>query len=234
MLGQSVFQSGQHSVKLSLYSYLVEVIVTAKKRLSLKPRKIPQQSRAEQTVATILEAAARILETQGLQALNTNLVAQRAGVSVGSLYQYFPGKDALIVALIQRERSLLLAEAEGALQEPTGRNALRYMIAVAAREQLRRPILARLLDFEEARAPIAKELAPTMAPFVDLMQRIMTRKDIPPQADTDAAIHDLANIMRAMVDAANERGETNSKVLEERVERTVFGYLGVVSRTHRA
>jgi AcrR family transcriptional regulator len=43
-----------------------------------------------------------------LSGLNTNRVAQRAGVSIGSLYQYFPGKDALIVALIRRERDAFL------------------------------------------------------------------------------------------------------------------------------
>jgi AcrR family transcriptional regulator len=79
--------------------------VTTNRRQSLKPRKIPQQSRAEQTVATILEAAARVLESKGLDGLNTNLVAQRAGVSVGTLYQYFPGKDAIIVALSLKVRS---------------------------------------------------------------------------------------------------------------------------------
>jgi len=99
-------------------------MVTVKKRTSLKPRIIPQQSRAEQTVAIILEVAARIQDTQGLQGLNTNLVALCASVSIGSLYQYIPGKDALIVALIQRERGLFLAEGESALDEPTGRQAL--------------------------------------------------------------------------------------------------------------
>ncbi len=155
--------------------------MTVKKRPSLKPRKIPQQSRAEQTVATILEAAARILETQGLQGLNTNLVALRAGVSIGSLYQYFPGKDALIVALIQRERGLFLAEGESALGEPTGRQALTHLIAVAVRQQLRRPILARLLDFEEDRPPIAKELRQSTAAFRELIRQILTRGDLPPQ-----------------------------------------------------
>jgi AcrR family transcriptional regulator len=97
--------------------------VTTNRRPSLKPRKIPQQSRAEQTVATILEAAARVLETKGMEGMNTNLVAQRAGVGVGSLYQYFPNKDALIVALSKREGAVFFAEAAGALSEPTGQRA---------------------------------------------------------------------------------------------------------------
>ena len=126
-------------------------MVTTKRRHSLKPRKIPQQSRAEQTVATILEAAALILETKGLDGLNTNLVAQRAGVSVGTLYQYFPNKDALIVSLSKREGAVFFAEAKDALHESTGQKALKHLIAVAVHQQLRRPALARALDFEENR-----------------------------------------------------------------------------------
>ncbi len=204
--------------------------MTVKKRPSLKPRKIPQQSRAEQTVATILEAAARILETRGLQGLNTNHAALRAGVSIGSLYQYFPGKDALIVALIQRERSLFLAEAESALGEPTGRKALTHLIAVAVRQQLRRPILARLLDFEEGRPPIAKELTQSTAAFRELIRQILTRGDLPLQPEIEIAVDDLFTIIRAMVDAAGDRGEVNREDLEQRVGRALFGYLGILQR----
>lgn len=73
-------------------------------------RKRPRQQRARATVETILDAAARILETGGIERFNTNRVAERAGVSVGSLYQYFPNKQALARALIER----LMCDAEAA------------------------------------------------------------------------------------------------------------------------
>ncbi len=60
-------------------------------------------------VATILEAAARVLVAEGYARATTNRVAAAAGISVGSLYQYFPGKDALIVALLKRHRSQMMA-----------------------------------------------------------------------------------------------------------------------------
>ena len=63
-------------------------------QLSLKPRKTPSQQRAAGTVAAIIEAAAQVLETEGFEGFNTNAIARLAGVSIGSLYQYFPGKDA--------------------------------------------------------------------------------------------------------------------------------------------
>jgi AcrR family transcriptional regulator len=205
-------------------------IVTTKKRQSLKPRKIPQQSRAGQTVAAILEAAARILESKGIEGLNTNIVAQRAGVSIGSLYQYFPGKDALIVALCQRERAVFFAEAEGALSEPDGQRGLQHLIAASVHQQLRRPTLARLLDAEESRPPIARELAPFIVAMSELIRQLLAHEDIPPQPDIDIAADDIIAIVRAMVDAAGYRGEVDRAALEGRVSRALFGYLGIVER----
>jgi len=69
---------------------------------ALSPRKHPRQPRSAVTVAAILDATARILVERGYAATSTNAVAERAGVSVGSLYQYFPNKDALIAALHTR------------------------------------------------------------------------------------------------------------------------------------
>lgn len=66
-------------------------------------RKAAVQSRARQTIDAILEASARIVYREGLPQLTTNRIAEIAGVSIGSLYQYFPGKDAVLHALVQRE-----------------------------------------------------------------------------------------------------------------------------------
>jgi AcrR family transcriptional regulator len=66
------------------------------------PRKIPSQQRSRRTVECILDAAARIFHEQGYAGATTNDIADEAGVSVGSLYQYFPNKDALLVALTRR------------------------------------------------------------------------------------------------------------------------------------
>lgn len=68
--------------------------------MTTKPRKLPKQARAKETVAAILEATAHILIESGYDALTTNQVAARAGVSIGSLYQYFPDKEALVGHLV--------------------------------------------------------------------------------------------------------------------------------------
>jgi AcrR family transcriptional regulator len=78
----------------------------------LTPRKLPKQARSEATVEAVLEAAAQVFERCGYAAGTTNRIAERAGVSIGSLYQYFPNKDAILVALVHRH----IAEGTAALQ----------------------------------------------------------------------------------------------------------------------
>lgn len=65
-------------------------------------RKTPQQKRSREMVGRLLDATATLLAERGLDNTTTNHVAERAGVSIGSLYQYFPDKDALIEALLVR------------------------------------------------------------------------------------------------------------------------------------
>ncbi|HET8730231.1 MAG TPA: TetR/AcrR family transcriptional regulator [Moraxellaceae bacterium] len=65
-------------------------------------RKKPQQARSRQMVDTLIEATARVISQRGLDGTTTPAIAEVAGVSVGSLYQYFDGKDALITALLDK------------------------------------------------------------------------------------------------------------------------------------
>ena len=81
----------------------------------LSPRKAPRQSRSLATVTAILDATAHILVERGFAAATTNAVAERAGVSVGSLYQYFPNKDALVSALHARHGEQMMAVIQHAL-----------------------------------------------------------------------------------------------------------------------
>lgn len=79
----------------------------ADKNSPLRPRKQPSQARSKQTVACILEGAARVFRREGFAA-TTNRIAEAAGVSIGTLYEYFPNKESLLVALSECH----LAEAE--------------------------------------------------------------------------------------------------------------------------
>lgn len=78
-------------------------------------RKLPTQERARRTIAAIFEATAQIVASDGAEALSTNKVAQRAGVSIGTLYQYFPTKEAIVVAMIAQERLRVMSELQAML-----------------------------------------------------------------------------------------------------------------------
>jgi AcrR family transcriptional regulator len=133
----------------------------SRKQDLVAPRKVPRQARSEFTVQAILDAATRVLEDGALPRFNTNRVAEVAGVSVGSLYQYFPSKDALMVKLILNTQERLAIAVENCVEE--GRSSpleevLTELVGVAFSHQWESPLLAAALDHEEERLPISGEL----------------------------------------------------------------------------
>jgi AcrR family transcriptional regulator len=71
---------------------------------------MPTQERAQRTVETLFSATAQIVEAEGAQALTTNKIAAKAGFSIGTLYQYFPSKEAIVQAMVDRERAHLMQQ----------------------------------------------------------------------------------------------------------------------------
>lgn len=76
-------------------------------------RKFPKQERAKTTVNSILEAANQLIESEGLENVSTNKIAERAGVSIGSLYQFFPNKAVIFETLAAYNIEKVANEAEG-------------------------------------------------------------------------------------------------------------------------
>ncbi len=113
------------------------------------PRKLPRQERAKATIDALLTATARILVKEGFDRASTNHIAEEAGVSVGSLYQYFPGKEALVAALIERhldEMTSLFASAFVRFGELPLREATRAMVALHLRAHSIDPKLHQVLS----------------------------------------------------------------------------------------
>jgi AcrR family transcriptional regulator len=88
-----------------------------RRRSRTAPRKKPRQERSEATVDAILEATARVLCTTGYDRASTNRIALAAGVSIGSLYQYFPSKEALVAALADRHMAKMTSLVRAKLAE---------------------------------------------------------------------------------------------------------------------
>lgn len=104
------------------------------RRPPVKPRKLASQARSRTTVDALVEATARILVREGFDKASTNRIAEVAGVSVGSLYQYFPGKEALVAAVIARHQAAIQKTVRGELADVLAlpvRPAMRKLVAVA-------------------------------------------------------------------------------------------------------
>ena len=97
-------------------------------------RRRPRQARSQVTYDSILQAAIQILERSGPDALNTNAIAERAGVSIGTLYQYFPDREAILLAAARRE---LATPAPVALYKALLEALLRAFEALLGREKAR-------------------------------------------------------------------------------------------------
>lgn len=176
-------------------------------------------------MGVILEAAAHILEQQGFEGYTTNSIAERAGVSIGSLYQYFPGKDAITIALIEQESAVLLDAVVKATRMDDWADALRSMIRAATEHQLTRPKLSRLLDFEEARLPFPAHAVRVGSTIHAAIAEVLKQRPEHSPEDVSVLAYDILAITRGLTDSAGERGETDIGELERRVIRAVFGYL---------
>jgi AcrR family transcriptional regulator len=121
-----------------------------KTQVAVFARRTPTQARARATVEAVFEATARIIEREGVAALSTNLIAERAGVSVGTLYEYFPNKEAVLIAMARRRLAedeqhvrQALADAIEDPEVPLVRIAIRRLVALhRERPKVRRAIMA--------------------------------------------------------------------------------------------
>lgn len=83
---------------------------------------MPRQARSQATCRAVLEAAARILVSSGPAAVTTNALADLAGVSIGSLYRYFPGKEAIFAELVRAMRAAMLVDLRAAAIASAGQD----------------------------------------------------------------------------------------------------------------
>ena len=113
-----------------------------------KPRKEAVQERSRATVDALVEATARVLVREGFDKASTNRIAEVAGVSIGSLYQYFPSKEALLAAVIDRHNRETMELVRRALAEvdmlPLDK-AVRRLVAIAVEAHQVDPKLHRVL-----------------------------------------------------------------------------------------
>jgi AcrR family transcriptional regulator len=126
----------------------------------LAPRKLPRQTRSRASFDAILAGCARVLERGGYESLTTNAIAEAAGVGIGTLYDFFPNREAIVVALAEQRLERLASEVTDALAQAEGRDAhaaldhliRRIVRAVSADRALYRVLVREAVFVRDSRA----------------------------------------------------------------------------------
>jgi AcrR family transcriptional regulator len=195
------------------------------------PRKLPRQARSRALVEAVLDAAARVLVRRGYAGTTTNHVAEKAGISVGSLYQYFPNKDALVAALHARharEIVSVLDDGLGAARAQSLDATIRALVAAVVRAHLVDPALHRVLEGEAAsldRFDGVAELDRAMAAKVRAILAAH-RDEIAPR-NLELAAFVVMRVVDGLVHAAviDPPRLVPAKEIEAEIVRVVLGYL---------
>lgn len=195
------------------------------------PRKTPRQARSKHLVEAILEAAARVFEQHGFERGNTNRIAELAGVSVGSLYQYFPNKKALVTALHARhmqEVGQLLSQGlrSGATQPLAA--TIDHLVCALLHIHHQHARLQRVLHMEMPfyrPDPVGEPLAST--PAQELMAVLQAHRAELATPDLDQAAAMVLHMGEALVHAAvlNPPPGLDQPALAEGISQALKGYL---------
>ncbi|NBD07802.1 TetR/AcrR family transcriptional regulator [Corallococcus silvisoli] len=193
-------------------------------RAKLSPRKMPTQERSRATVDALVQATADILVRDGAAKLTTNRIAERAGVNVASLYQFFPNKEALVAEVSRRHvkaqreaaREVLATRGFDTLEE-----LIRTLVALGFAAHAVSPKLHHALT-EELPARRARKWEPEDAPMLDALRHFRT--DVP---DPELALWLIDTVSHAVIHrAVVERPEALSQgLLQEELVTLLLRYV---------
>jgi AcrR family transcriptional regulator len=206
-------------------------MATRKSAPRTAPRKRPRQERSQATVDAILEAAAREFIDVGYAAATTNRIAKNAGISVGSLYQYFPSKDAIAVELARQFRASRMAfvsEQLAAIGEQPLEVVIRTLFESLLRAEGIRPELYRVLIEQVWRTSARRELRGYEERLEALCVAALRNVKPPPDVeDLELAAFMLVRLVLALVHSATVDGPRhNTPKLVNELTRLVVRYLG--------
>ncbi len=194
-------------------------------------RKEPRQERARATVEAILEAAARILDRQGWGRFTTNAVAEVAGVSIGSLYQYFPNKLALVEAILRRHFDEVLSALRFADEQTSRMERVKGLVAGMIAAHSNHPSLHRVLLEEIPRGKIAKSMHQNFErEYWSLFTKLIAANEVSganPRSEVRAQM--LSAAIAGAIHDASRKGTLKSPAFEEELVRLVDAYLTVLA-----
>lgn len=196
-------------------------------------RKKPKQERSVAMVEALLEAAARVFVKEGYAKATTNRIAAAAGVSVGSLYQYFPSKDAIAVELLRRYRDGLVALVASRLEDAS-RETFPRIVRDLLRDLLHaegiNPALHRVLIEQVLRTSARKEMLGFEERLEEVIVRALEASDAGVGLNHELAAFILVRVVLAIVQSVVvDRPRLNTPELVDELTRLVVGYVGLGS-----
>ncbi len=196
------------------------------RRPQLSLRKTPRQERSRATVDALLGAAADILVREGSAKLTTNRIAERAGVNIASLYQFFPGKAAIVAELSRRHVEEQRVAMRRAMKEHRGRGleaTVRLMVSMGIAAHACSPRLHHALS-EELPARRAGEWGKEDAPMVEQMRQLLAESDVP---DPELALWLLDTTAHAVIHRAviERPADLSNGLLAEELVTLLLRYL---------
>ena len=206
----------------------------APKRLSAGPdstRKPPKQARAQATIEALLTATAAVLTEHGYDHATTNAIEKRAGVSIGSLYQYFPHKEALVAALCERhlgEMTALLIGEVAAMRGLPLAEATRALVRSMLRAHSVAPELHRVFIEQVPRIAGFERIVQMDRIIIDLIRTELERSDEPLRPkDLDLAVFMLVHSVQAITHAAvlERPGALSDPLLADEITTLVLRFL---------
>lgn len=200
------------------------------KRLGARPRKLPSQERSREMFEAILDAAAHVFVELGYARATTNKIAEAAGISVGSLYQYFPSKDAIAVELLRRYRMKLLGlvgDALGRVNERGLERVVRDLVDALLRAEGIDPALQRVLIEQVLRTSARAEVLGFEEQLeVVVAERLRAAATGVPEKDLRVAAFLVVRVVLAVVHAVRvDRTELDTTRLRDHVTRLLVRYL---------
>lgn len=192
-------------------------------------RKEPRQARSRATVEAVVEAGARILSKQGWSGFTTNKVAEAAGVSIGSLYQYFPDKLSLVDAIRRRHIDDSLDAVRNALAETESRVEFAEALVANLIEAhslhpgLHRVLLDEVPGLEAYRHPNHQIEAQYLALYAEAAV-IHGSPDPGVQAETVGLI--MSDAIDGVIHNAARRGRLREPAIRDELVRLICAYLG--------
>lgn len=212
-------------------------MLIARRKILIEKRKEPEQPRARHTVEAIFEATAQLLERD--QKASTNRIAERAGVSIGTVYQYFPNAAAILATIAERERNRIgdairaaVAQIDPDRPEATVRSAIRALLhAFGRRQKLRRRILLTLMPIY-ARQPEGRFMEELTQDLLALLAERTGDRFVPLD---DAAAFVLSRAIMGAVRAAiiEQAFDLVDPRFEDQLVRLALAFIGPADPRHR-